>query len=299
MIAIQLKMRVVLRQNSMRTENSAIPCHDGCLIQVIPSPSNAKNLPPGNPSGIPVYIRMEEPGRLHDTASIRVTFLWHRNRSSVGMQQSVQGPFGSQPNALPKLCNLLRTKILAPRGGFEPPTFRLTATPRRISKLRWTVSVNFSPLFPFCSQVLINFPPLPLHFRDSQPFGKKPLELFTNDLPEREFSEENQQVAMKRERQLLFFIHLLFASSHQFSTATVTFSWQPSCSTSVNECSSASGYSVRRCPSATWCGQSSAWGAQPRQGISLQRLERFIATATGVGGGLNSVHERVNEIGGW
>jgi len=34
----------VLRQNSMRTENSAIPCHDGCLIQVIPSPSNAKNL---------------------------------------------------------------------------------------------------------------------------------------------------------------------------------------------------------------------------------------------------------------
>jgi hypothetical protein len=35
---------VVLRQNSMRTENSVIPCHDGCLIQVIPSPSNAKNL---------------------------------------------------------------------------------------------------------------------------------------------------------------------------------------------------------------------------------------------------------------
>ena len=34
----------VLRQNSMRTENSVIPCHDGCLIQVIPSPSNAKNL---------------------------------------------------------------------------------------------------------------------------------------------------------------------------------------------------------------------------------------------------------------
>jgi hypothetical protein len=34
----------VLRQNSMRTENSAIPCRDGWLIQVIPSPSNAKNL---------------------------------------------------------------------------------------------------------------------------------------------------------------------------------------------------------------------------------------------------------------
>ena len=31
----------VLRQNSMRTENSAIPCRDGCLIQVIPSPSDA------------------------------------------------------------------------------------------------------------------------------------------------------------------------------------------------------------------------------------------------------------------
>src|SRR5260370_40495071 len=36
-------------------------------------------------------------------------------------------PFGHEPNALPKLCNLLRIKILAPRGGFEPPTFRLTA----------------------------------------------------------------------------------------------------------------------------------------------------------------------------
>ncbi len=35
----------------------------------------------------------------------------------------------------------------------------------------------------------------------------------TAALPEREFSEENQQVAMKRERQLLFFMHLLFASS--------------------------------------------------------------------------------------
>jgi hypothetical protein len=37
----------VLRQNSMRTENSAIPCHDGCLIQVLPSPSDAKNLSRG------------------------------------------------------------------------------------------------------------------------------------------------------------------------------------------------------------------------------------------------------------
>jgi hypothetical protein len=37
----------VLRQNSVRTENSAIPCRDGCLIQVIPSPSDAKNLSRG------------------------------------------------------------------------------------------------------------------------------------------------------------------------------------------------------------------------------------------------------------
>jgi hypothetical protein len=35
------------------------------------------------------------------------------------------------------------------------------------------------------------------------------LDLLTNNLPERKFSEENQQVAMKRERQLLFFIHLV------------------------------------------------------------------------------------------
>jgi hypothetical protein len=33
----------VLRLNSMRTENSAIPSPDGCPIQVIPSASSAKN----------------------------------------------------------------------------------------------------------------------------------------------------------------------------------------------------------------------------------------------------------------
>jgi hypothetical protein len=50
------------------------------------------------------------------------------------------------------------------------------------------------------------------------------MELLINNLPG-EFSEENQQVAMKRERQLqlLLFIHLLFARSHFFPT-TVTFS---------------------------------------------------------------------------
>jgi len=52
----------VLRQNSMRTENSAIPCHDGCLIQVIPFTLERQESVPGDPSGIPVYIRMEESG---------------------------------------------------------------------------------------------------------------------------------------------------------------------------------------------------------------------------------------------
>jgi len=62
----------VLRQNSIRTENSAIPCRDGCPIQVIPSPSRAKNLPEERPRGIPVYIRMEEPGRFRDATSVRI-----------------------------------------------------------------------------------------------------------------------------------------------------------------------------------------------------------------------------------
>ena len=63
----------MLRQNSMRTENSAIPCRDGCLIQVIPSPSNAKNLSRGTQAVyLSVDMRMEEPGRLHDAASVRI-----------------------------------------------------------------------------------------------------------------------------------------------------------------------------------------------------------------------------------
>ena len=57
----------------MRTENSAIPCRDGCLIQVIPSPSNAKNLSRGTQAVyLSVDMRMEEPGRLHDAASVRI-----------------------------------------------------------------------------------------------------------------------------------------------------------------------------------------------------------------------------------
>jgi hypothetical protein len=54
--------------------------------------------------------------------------------------------------------------------------------------------------------------------------GEQPLELLTSNLPEREFPEEIQQVAMKPERPLLLFIDLLFASSHQFSMTTVTVS---------------------------------------------------------------------------
>jgi hypothetical protein len=45
-------------------------------------------------------------------------------------------------------------------------------------------------------------------------------------LPEREFSEEHQAVAMKRESQLLFRIHLLFALFstffHDYSDSGVT-----------------------------------------------------------------------------
>jgi hypothetical protein len=55
---------VVPRQDSKRTENSAILYRDGCSIQVVPSLSSAKILPGGAPvrytciySGIPVYIK--------------------------------------------------------------------------------------------------------------------------------------------------------------------------------------------------------------------------------------------------
>jgi hypothetical protein len=51
----------VLRHNSMRTENSAIPCRDGCLIQVIPSPSNAKNLSRGT-RAVYLYILYKDGG---------------------------------------------------------------------------------------------------------------------------------------------------------------------------------------------------------------------------------------------
>src|SRR5260221_7065922 len=51
----------------MRTEYSAIPCRDGCPIQVIPSSSSAKNLSRKNARAVYLYIlRMQEPGRFRD-----------------------------------------------------------------------------------------------------------------------------------------------------------------------------------------------------------------------------------------
>jgi hypothetical protein len=50
------------RGPSPRTEKSAIPCRDGCPVQVMPSPWSAKNLSRRNSRGIRVYIRMAEPG---------------------------------------------------------------------------------------------------------------------------------------------------------------------------------------------------------------------------------------------
>jgi hypothetical protein len=58
---------LVLRQNSVRTENSALPWRDGCSIQVIPSPSSAKNLSRKNARAVYLYILgMQEPGRFRD-----------------------------------------------------------------------------------------------------------------------------------------------------------------------------------------------------------------------------------------
>jgi len=45
--------------------------------------------------------------------------------------------------------------------------------------------------------------------------------LFHSILPERMFSEENQAVAVKRESQLLFRLHVLFAVFQRFSTTSV------------------------------------------------------------------------------
>ncbi len=47
----------VLRQNSMRPKIARFPVATGGPIQVIPSPSSAKNLSRGTPRGVPVYIK--------------------------------------------------------------------------------------------------------------------------------------------------------------------------------------------------------------------------------------------------
>jgi len=53
-------------------KNSAIPCRDDCLIQVISSPSNAKNLS-GEPERYTLYIlRMEELRRFHNATLVRI-----------------------------------------------------------------------------------------------------------------------------------------------------------------------------------------------------------------------------------
>ena len=55
----------------MRSENSAIPCRDGCPVQVIPSPPSAKNLSRRNRAVyLYTYIRMKEPGRFRDALAL-------------------------------------------------------------------------------------------------------------------------------------------------------------------------------------------------------------------------------------
>jgi hypothetical protein len=56
----------------MRTENSAIPCRDGCAIQVIPSSPSAKILSRGPRAVYMHTLRMEEPGRFHDASLLRI-----------------------------------------------------------------------------------------------------------------------------------------------------------------------------------------------------------------------------------
>jgi hypothetical protein len=56
----------------MRTENSAIPCRDGCPIQVILRP-RAPRICPGEPERYTcIYKDMEEPGRFHDATLVRI-----------------------------------------------------------------------------------------------------------------------------------------------------------------------------------------------------------------------------------
>ena len=56
-----------LRQNSMRTENRAIPCRDCCPIQVIPSFPSAKNR-----AAYMYILRMGELRRFRDVTLVRI-----------------------------------------------------------------------------------------------------------------------------------------------------------------------------------------------------------------------------------
>jgi len=56
-----------LRQNSMRTENRAIPCRDCCPIQVIPSFPSAKNR-----AAYMYILRMGELRRFRDATLVRI-----------------------------------------------------------------------------------------------------------------------------------------------------------------------------------------------------------------------------------
>ena len=62
-----------LRQNSMRTENRAIPCRDCCPIQVTLHPRAPRIAPRGNPRAAYMYLlRMGELGRFRDATLVRI-----------------------------------------------------------------------------------------------------------------------------------------------------------------------------------------------------------------------------------
>jgi hypothetical protein len=62
----------VLQRLGIEQKNSAIPCRDGCLIQGHPFTLERQESVSGKPSGIPVYIKEEEPGRFNDAALVRI-----------------------------------------------------------------------------------------------------------------------------------------------------------------------------------------------------------------------------------
>jgi hypothetical protein len=73
LIELAGKLNAVLRQNSVRTENSAIPCRDGLSHPGYPFILERQDsLPEERPRGLPVYIRMEEPRRFREATLIRI-----------------------------------------------------------------------------------------------------------------------------------------------------------------------------------------------------------------------------------